>query len=94
LSQKNGGSFALVANVVVTGIAEHLSMAINNPQFGEIDANSLYTLSEISRRLGLGKAALRTARRQGLVVRRIGRRSYILGADLIAWFKQAARTVE
>lgn len=61
---------------------------------GEIRSDSMYTLDELNERLGLGKAALRKARREGLTVRRIGRRSYVLGEDLISWVKQAARPVE
>jgi hypothetical protein len=53
---------------------------------GEVFANAIYTLDELDARLGLGKAALRRARRKGLIVKRIGRRAYIRGADLIDWF--------
>jgi len=60
---------------------------------GEVRADSLYTLEELSRRLGLGTAALRTARRSGLVVRRIGRRSYVLGRDLIDYVDRNADRV-
>ena len=60
---------------------------------GEITAAALYTLSEINRRLGLGKKALREARRQGLVVKRIGRRGYVRGADLIDWFDRNAKPI-
>lgn len=60
---------------------------------GEISVGSLYTLHELNQRLGLGKAALRKARLEGLIVRRIGRKSYVLGEDLIQWFKQSARPV-
>lgn len=50
---------------------------------GEISADSMYTLSEIRARLGLGTYALREARRRGLPVRKIGRRSYVLGKDIL-----------
>ena len=52
---------------------------------GEIPADSMYTLSEIRARLGLGTYALREARRHGLPVRKIGRRSYVLGKDILAF---------
>ncbi len=60
---------------------------------GLIDAGSLYTLPEIKARLGLGKAALRTARRRGLVVRKIGRKGYVLGKDVMTYIERTA-TVE
>ena len=52
---------------------------------GEIHADAMYTLAEIRARLGLGTYALREARRHGLPVRKIGRRSYILGKDILAF---------
>ena len=42
---------------------------------------------------GIGTQALRTARRGGLPVRRLGRRSYVLGEDLIAYLKEHAKVV-
>ena len=68
-------------------------MAAATKKPGVIDANSLYTLDEVHQRLGLGKAALRTARRQGLVVKRIGRRGYVRGSDLLSWFDRVAQYV-
>jgi hypothetical protein len=59
---------------------------------GEIIADAIYTLDEVDARLGLGKSALRTARRQGLTVKRIGRRGYVLGRDVIEWFERSAKT--
>ena len=64
-----------------------------NLKTGEICFGSLYTLDAINERLGIGKAALRKARREGLIVRRIGRKSFVLGEDLIAWVKRSARSV-
>ncbi len=52
---------------------------------GEISADGMYTLAEIRARLGLGRYALREARRHGLPVRKIGRRSYVLGKDILAF---------
>jgi hypothetical protein len=57
---------------------------------GLITADSLYTLEELGARLRLGKAALRQARRKGLKIRRIGRRAYVLGRDVIEWFDKSA----
>jgi len=52
---------------------------------GEIRADAMYTLDELKRRSQLGTAALRTARRNGLPVLRIGRRSYVSGGSFIQW---------
>lgn len=46
-----------------------------------IQSDSTYPLTEFARRAGLGKQALRTARKQGLKVRRLGNRSYVRGND-------------
>lgn len=66
-------------------------MAVATKKSGEITGDALYTLDELNSRLGLGKSALRTARRQGLSVKRIGRRGYVRGSDLIDWFERAAK---
>jgi len=62
-------------------------MAAPTAKAGEIRADAIYTLEEIRQRTGLGHAALRTARRNGLAVKRIGRRGYVLGRDLIQYFE-------
>ena len=68
-------------------------MAATTRKPGEIHAHSLYTLDELDSRLGLGKTALREARRQGLKVKLIGRRGYVRGQDLLDWFDSNARTI-
>ena len=59
---------------------------------GRITADSMYTLDEIRERMKLGTHALRVARRDGLPVRYIGRRGYVLGADLIEYVRGNAKT--
>ena len=54
---------------------------------GEILADAVYTLEEFGKRMRLGTAAVRTARRQGLIVRHVGRRSYVIGRDFIAYLE-------
>ena len=49
----------------------------------EIRPDCLYPLPEFKRRTGLGTHAMRTARRNGLLVRRVGGRAFILGKDFI-----------
>ena len=58
---------------------------------GYIAQDELYTIQEIDRRLGLGVAALRAARRKGLVIHKIGRRSYVFGQDLINYVQEKGR---
>ena len=58
---------------------------------GAIADNELYTLAEIQERLKLGQHALRQARRAGLPVRRIGRRGYVLGSDVLAFVESTTR---
>ena len=48
---------------------------------GIILSDATYTLGEFQRISGLGEAALRKARRQGLVVSRVGRRGFVTGRD-------------
>jgi len=54
---------------------------------GFVWADGVYTLVEIQTRLRLGQHAMRQARRAGLRVRRIGRRAYVLGRDLMAFLE-------
>ena len=64
-------------------------MAATTKSPGEIKGDSLYTLAEVKARLGLGLTAMRTARRNGLKVRRIGRRGFVLGEDLLAYVRDS-----
>lgn len=50
---------------------------------GQIAADRVYTAAAFSRELGAGRWALKEMRKAGLVVRRFGGRSYILGRDFI-----------
>ena len=58
---------------------------------GLVTADCLYTLAEVQERLKLGQHAMRQARRAGLRVRRIGRRGYVLGRDVILFIDSAAK---
>ena len=55
---------------------------------GLIAVDCLYTLAEIRQRLKLGQHAMRQARRAGLRVRRIGRRRYVLGRDVLEFLQR------
>lgn len=58
-----------------------------------IQADAAYSLEQV-KALGLGTCALRTARRNGLAVRRVGRRSYVLGRDLLTYLENDAKVVQ
>jgi len=58
---------------------------------GSIAADELLTLAAVKERLGLGVAAMRTARRRGLKVRRIGSLSFVLGRDIIDYVTSQGR---
>jgi hypothetical protein len=55
---------------------------------GIIPAGSVLTLEAAKRELGLTASALRAMRRSGLVVRRIGKRGFILSNDLIQFLEK------
>ncbi|HBO43750.1 MAG TPA: hypothetical protein DD670_07430 [Planctomycetaceae bacterium] len=60
---------------------------------GEIRSDALYTLDEIRRRLGLGSHAVREARRRGLPVRKIGRKCFVLGRDILDFAADSGKGV-
>lgn len=60
--------------------------AVAADQGVEIRPDVAYDLQALKAR-GLGTAAVRAARRSGLKVRRCGRRSFVLGSDLIDHIK-------
>ena len=58
---------------------------------GLIGASDLYTVGEIKRRLGISSWSMWRARRNGLKVYKIDRRSYVLGKDYIHYVEVAGR---
>ena len=48
-----------------------------------IDPNKLYVVADLAEQLGIGKRALREARKQGLAIKYFANRSYVLGRDMI-----------
>lgn len=58
-----------------------------------IIANAIYTLREFMRRTGLEEASVRKMRKAGLIVRRIGRKSFVLGSDFLDWYNNRAEQV-
>ncbi len=47
-----------------------------------------YGLAELQKRTGLGKAAMRTARRKGLQVRYVAGRAFVRGEDWLSYVEQ------
>lgn len=52
-----------------------------------IEPGVLYGLNEASDRLGWGRHAMRSARKEGMKVIRFANRGYLLGDDIIEFFK-------
>lgn len=59
-----------------------------------IKAGEAYPLKVFQRISGLQDGALREARRNGLPVRRVGIRSYVLGEDWLNFLRVHARVVQ
>lgn len=57
---------------------------------GEIRSDSIYTLDEFSRRSGLGRDGMRSARNGGLRVIRKHNRGYVKGADWFAYLEKSS----
>jgi hypothetical protein len=58
-----------------------------NPGLFVVSEGDILPLAVLTACLGLGPTALRTARRQGLKVRKIGRMKFVLGRDLAAFLE-------
>lgn len=71
-----------------------MTTATQTTSVGTILADELYTIDELKRRLGWGDHAWRTARREGLPVRRIGKRGYVSGRAVIEWIESAGKEAD
>ncbi len=60
---------------------------------GEIEPHILYDLGRFKQITTLGEAAIRRMRRQGLVVKYVGRRAYIKGSDFLTFVEATGTTV-
>lgn len=56
-----------------------------------IERGKVYPLPQFSEMSGLGARAIRSARRKGLRVRRVGRRGFVSGDDFIDYLEQHGR---
>jgi len=54
---------------------------------GSIRADEAVSLVELRRRFGWGEHSIRQARRQGLEFLTFGSQKYVLGADVLAFFR-------
>jgi hypothetical protein len=57
---------------------------------GSVSITEVMTLREFGRRLGLAKRACADAQRQGLRTILFGRCKFVLGQDVVAWFRRLA----
>ena len=60
------------------------------PTDGIFRPGELYTLAELRRRTGMGSAAIRVARKQGLRVVRQGNTRYVWSDDFLAFVRSSA----
>jgi hypothetical protein len=65
---------------------------VQRPTIGPIEPQVFYPLVDLQSRSGLGVAALRTMRREGLPVRYAGGRGFILGRDFIEHVMQHGKS--
>lgn len=59
-----------------------------------IEADKAYPLPVFSEISGLNKSAMRSARRGGLVVRRLGNRGFVEGAEFLRYLRECGKVVE
>lgn len=55
---------------------------------GEIRADASYTLKEFSKRAGLGRDGLRSARQKGLQITRAHNRGYVIGRHWMEYLER------
>ena len=61
---------------------------------GSVSFTEVMTMREFGRRLGLGQRACCDAQRQGLRTILFGRCKFVLGQDVVAWFRRLAEEQE
>ena len=62
-----------------------------NVNLGTIRADEMYTLQRFKELTGMGAAALRVARRNGLKIRKVGRRKFVVGVEAIEHIKTTGK---
>jgi hypothetical protein len=58
-----------------------------SPPRGSVRADEVLPLVLLRSRFGIGNKTVAQMRRSGLPIRRFGRQAYVLGADLIEFFR-------
>jgi hypothetical protein len=71
----------------------NMTMTDTQLRLAPIYADEILPLELFMARTGLRKSSIRRMRRDGFVVRRVGRRSFVKGGDFIAWYDQHAPTI-
>lgn len=66
-------------------------LVTTEPASGVIDSRAIYPLRLFHQLSGLGKAGVRAARRDGLVVRYVGRVGFVLGADFLDFLSRQSK---
>lgn len=66
----------------------------SSPVAGSVRSDEVLTIGALETRFGWGVHALRSARRNGLKVRRVGKRSFVLGADVLQFIERQGRIVQ
>lgn len=64
----------------------------DNQQLGPIRPDELYPVSVLKERLGWKETALRSARRDGLKVKRYGNLYFVLGSDVVEFLRRVETT--
>ena len=67
---------------------------MNTPELPVIAPNLLYPLSTFERVTGLKKAARSRCRREGLIIRKVGNKHFVSGADFIRYVQERGRIVQ
>jgi hypothetical protein len=78
-----------MGNSLFRGTAMPHALSPDTGGLAPILADAVYPLDDFKLRTGLETASIRRMRRSGLIVRRIGRRSYVRGSDFLAWYENA-----
>jgi hypothetical protein len=64
------------------------------PPVGVIKPDELLTISALKSRMAFSDSAVRSMRRAGLKVRRVGKRHFVLGSDVIEHIREKSTIVE
>ena len=60
---------------------------------GVIETGKVYPINTFRTLTGLGAGAMREARKKGLTVRKVGLRSYVLGADFLEFVEKHGKPI-